>query len=95
MSVMPPYPVLCHAAGCDRPAAFKIAARWSDGLTRELKTYSLVCPDCVRAMLADARDRQRDCRLVPGESTEPVGVYELVPGQRDRELARRDDLERA
>ena len=51
---MPPYPVLCYAPGCTRPAAFKVAARWSDGVTGELKTYSLACPDCLAKLFAAA-----------------------------------------
>ena len=93
MPLLSAYPVLCQSDGCNRPAGFKISACWSDGLTRELKTYALVCEGCVRDTLAAARERQRQCRLAPGESTGPVGVYERVPGRRDRELVRRDDLE--
>ena len=44
---MPPYAVLCYRPGCDRPAAYKVAARWSDGVTEELKTYSLCCAECL------------------------------------------------
>ena len=91
---MPPYPVLCYAAGCGRPAAFKIAARWSDGTTRELKTYSLACADCVPALFASATERRRACRLAPGETLDAPEVYELSRGVRDRELVRRADLER-
>jgi len=90
---MPPYPVRCYAPGCSQPAAFKIAARWSDGLTDELKTYSLVCPDCVANMFADAVERRAACRLALGETLDEPGVYEMVRGDRDRVLKRRADLE--
>lgn len=90
---MPPYPVLCYAPGCGEPAAFKIAARWSDGLTHELKTYSLACPDCVAELLADAVTRRAACRLALGEELDEPGVYEMVRGDRDRVLKRRADLE--
>src|SRR5262249_39941070 len=30
---MSPYPVICYRPGCGRPALYKIAARWSDGVT--------------------------------------------------------------
>ena len=92
---MPPYPVLCYAPGCGRPARFKIAAAWSDGTTRELKTYSLACPDCLPALFARAREKQPRCRLAPGETLQPPGVYELARGARDQELVRREDLERS
>jgi len=90
---MPPYRVLCYRPGCGKPAAYKIAARWSDGVTEELKTYALSCPDCLADWLARSRQKQAACRLAPGEILEPPGVYELKGGARDRELKRRTDLE--
>lgn len=93
MTQMPPYPVLCYAPGCGAPARFKIAARWSDGVTNELKTYSLACPDCVKELHAVAAAKQAACRLAPGEKMERPGVFELARGNRDRELVRREDLE--
>ena len=90
---MTSYPVYCLAPGCHRLAVFKIAARWSDGQTGELKTYGLACEQCLLRLLAEARLRQARCRLAVGESMEPVGVYELCKGSRDRALTRRVDLE--
>lgn len=90
---MPSYPVLCYAPGCGRPAAYKIAAEWSDGLTRELKTYSLACEGCLPTLFADAKRRQAACRLTIGESLGVPGVYELKTGSRDTGLRRRGDLE--
>lgn len=90
---MPHYSVLCYTSGCGLPAAFKIAARWSDGTTRELKTYSLACPECVPVLYASAAERRRSCRLAPGEILDGPEVYELRHGVRDRELSRRTDLE--
>lgn len=84
------YPIRCTAAGCAEPAAFKVAARWSDGQTEELKTYGLVCGGCVAAVLAAAAAKRQACRLVPGETLDPPGVYELPRG---RGLTRRPDLE--
>ena len=43
---MPPYPILCYRQGCEKPAVYKIAAQWSDGITRELKTEVNV-PDVI------------------------------------------------
>ena len=90
---MRPYPVLCYAPGCGRPAHVKIAARWSDGATHELKTYFLACPDCVPTLFARARVKQAACRLAAGETLRQPEVYELARGGRDRELVRRPDLE--
>jgi hypothetical protein len=74
-------------------AVYKIAARWSDGLTQELKTYALSCSGCLQRWLEQSRTRQAACRLAPGETLEPVGVYELTRGGHDHELQRRPDLE--
>jgi hypothetical protein len=90
---MPAYLVLCYRPGCGRPAAYKVAACWSDGVTRELKTYALSCPECLGHWFAEARARQAACRLAPGETLEPPGVYDLARGRRDQQLTRRPDLE--
>jgi hypothetical protein len=91
--MMPPYPVLCSTRGCGKPAVYKIAARWSDGVTQELKTYALCCAACLPEALRRSRDKQAACRRAPGEVLEPPGVYELARGHRDRTLLRRPDLE--
>jgi hypothetical protein len=90
---MPPYPVMCYAAGCPNRAAFKVAARWSDGVTDELKTYYLACADCLAQLYASAGAKRAACRLAPGETLDAVGVYELTPATRDKQLVRRKDLE--
>jgi hypothetical protein len=87
------YPVLCYAAGCTAPAVYKVAARWSDGVTHELKTYALACAACLPGLLASARAKRAACRLAPGETLDEPGVYELTRGARDRALKRREDLE--
>ncbi|HZT82749.1 MAG TPA: hypothetical protein VFA26_21140 [Gemmataceae bacterium] len=91
---MRPYPVLCYTPGCGRPAVYKIAARWSDGVTEELKTYGLACADCLAGWFRRSRERQAACRRAPGEVLEAPGIYEWASGKRDRELVRRPDLER-
>ena len=91
--MMPPYPVTCTTPDCGRPAAYKIAARWSDGVTEELKTYALSCPDCLADWFRRSREKQASCRLAPGEILEPPGIYQLERGARDRQLRRREDLE--
>jgi hypothetical protein len=90
---MPPYPVMCYAPGCPREGAFKIAARWSDGITGELKTYSLSCADCLPALYQSALAKHAACRLAPDEALEVPAVYEVRRGARDKELVRRPDLE--
>lgn len=90
---MLPYPVICYAPGCGLPAEFKIAARWSDGQTQELKTYSLTCSSCLAEQYASAVARRGACRLAPGETLDVPAVFEMNRGERDRTLKRRPDLE--
>jgi hypothetical protein len=90
---MPPYPMLCYTAGCGRPAAYKVAARWSDGVTSELKTYGLACEECLPAWFQRARERRAVCRLASGESLDAPGIYRIRHGQRDQHLQRLPDLE--
>ncbi len=86
MTPLLPYPVVC-SGGCGRPAGYKVAARWSDGTTAELKTYALACRPCLPVLLATARVRWADCRRADGETLDLPAVYELG-GQ-----VRRVDLE--
>ena len=90
---MPPYSASCLQPGCVRPAVYKIAARWSDGVTHELKTYALCCEECLAEWLQRSWAKQAACRLAAGETLGLPGVYEMVRGQRDQQLARRHDLE--
>ena len=90
---MPPYPILCYRPGCGQPALYKIAARWSDGATQELKTYALTCATCLADSFHRSRQKQAACRLAPGETLEAPGIYELEHGRRDQQLQRRPDLE--
>jgi hypothetical protein len=90
---MPPYPVICYRSGCGEPAVYKVAARWSDGVTQELKTYGLACPACLAEQYARACAKRAACRLASGETLEEPGVYELARGRRDQQLVRRADLE--
>jgi hypothetical protein len=90
---MSPYPVLCYSAGCSAPAVYKVAARWSDGVTHELKTYALACAGCLPKLFAQAVVKRVACRLAPGEALDNPGIYELTRGARDRTLTRCHDLE--
>jgi hypothetical protein len=89
----PAYAVLCTQPGCPRPAAYKIAARWSDGSTEELKTYALCCGECLAEAYRQSRAKQAACRTAKGETLEAPGVYLLARGRRDQQLERRPDLE--
>jgi hypothetical protein len=90
---MPPYSIRCYRRGCEELAVYKIAARWSDGITQELKTYALTCPACLAESFRLSRVKQAACRLASGETLGSPGIYELAHGQRDRQLIRREDLE--
>jgi hypothetical protein len=90
---MPPYPLICYTKGCNRPAVYKIAARWSDGVTGELKTYGLSCADCLPAWFRRACERKAACRLTTGETLEDPGIFALERGQRDQQLQRLPELE--
>jgi len=91
---MPPYRVMCYAKGCPREAVYKIAARWSDGVTSELKTYSLACAECLPDLYGTATVKKAACRLAAGETLGDPEVFEMTRGRRDKELVRRAELER-
>jgi hypothetical protein len=90
---MPPYAVLCYSPGCNQPAGYKVAAAWSDGVTRELKTYGLCCEDCLAAWYRRARERQSSCRVASGETLDTPGIYRVERGHRDQHLERLTELE--
>lgn len=72
---MPPYPVPCQGKNCTALARFKVAAVWSDGITSELKTYSLACAKCLLPLFSEALERREACCLAPGEKLERPRVY--------------------
>src|SRR5262249_33660012 len=90
---MPPYPIVCYTRGCGRPAVYKIATHWSDGITAELKTYALSCPECLAELFRASRSRQASCKLTQGEILDPPSIYRLERGQRDQQLQRLKVLE--
>ena len=91
---MPPYPIYCSQPGCNNVARYKIAARWSDGATQELKTYALTCDNCLPDAFQRSCEKQAACRLAPGEILEAPGIYTLERGRRDTEICRLVDLEK-
>lgn len=90
---MPPYPIYCYSSGCKSLAVYKIASRWSDGLSSELKTYGLCCESCLSAWFQKSRQKQMQCKLATGETLDPAGIYHLVAGERDQRLHRLPELE--
>jgi hypothetical protein len=90
---MPPYEIFCLTKGCKSLAQFKIAARWSDGVVSELKTYGLCCEECLPKWFQRGRDTHNACRLTPGETLETPGIYLLQRGERDKVLQRLTELE--
>lgn len=90
---MPPYPIYCYSKSCKNLAEYKIAARWSDGVVSELKTYGLCCRECLPKWFAASRAKQQATRRAPGETLEPCGVFRLERGARDQQLQRALDLE--
>jgi hypothetical protein len=90
---MPPYPLHCYTPQCGRPAVYKIASRWSDGVTKELKTYALSCADCLPDWFRRSRAKQSACRLAPGEVLETPGIFSLERGRRDSGIHRLTELE--
>lgn len=87
------YTVSCTTRNCLNRAHYKIAARWSDGVTAELKTYGLVCEKCLPAAFEESLRKQAACRRAPKEILEPPGIYRLEPGRGDLELERLFELE--
>ncbi len=92
---MPPYPIVCSRPGCGKLAVYKIAARWSDGVTQELKTYALCCADCLPDLFCRSREKQAACRLTPGETLDTPGIFALERGRRDVEIPRLRELEQS
>lgn len=87
------YPIGCTHHGCQRLAVYKLAARWSDGATSELKTYALACAECLPALFRQCVEKNALCRRARGETLDPPAVYRLAAGQRDRHLERCPELE--
>jgi hypothetical protein len=68
------YSVHCTQAGCTNLAQYKIAARWTDGITEELKTYGLACAGCLPAAYCHGLEKQKQCRGATGEIMEPPRI---------------------
>jgi hypothetical protein len=90
---MPPYRILCYEPGCGGDAVYKIAARWSDGVSHDLKTYGLTCEAHLPKWYERSLARQAACQRAANETLDPPGIYRLERGRRDGELERLTDLE--
>jgi hypothetical protein len=88
-----PTVVRCSAPDCTEPAAYKIAAPWSDGRFSELKTYGFSCDDHVREVLRSAETRWLDYEPVSGEKVREIGIYRYEPGKPDSQLKRAHEME--
>lgn len=80
------YTIFCQHNDCKEKAVYKIAALWSDGQVKELKTYDLVCENCVAEAYQSSIERQKNIRRAPGEIAEKPQVYLLATGSRDKQL---------
>lgn len=91
---MPSYPIICTHSGCETEATYKIAARWSDGVTQELKTYALCCETHLADSFRQSHQKQAACRRAKDEVLDTPGIFRLEHGQRDRRLQRLEALEK-
>lgn len=80
------YMPTCSMPGCGSAAVYKVAAPWSEGPRRELKTYGLACEAHRGELMERSRARREALRLAEGEAIGAVGLYRLIPRHRDAEL---------
>lgn len=80
------YQPCCSFSDGDQPATFKVAAPWSYGTIRELKTYALCREEHLERSLERARVEAAKLVLAEGETLGPIAAYPLLPGIRDAEL---------
>jgi len=85
--------VRCSEPNCEEPAVYKIAAPWSDGRFKELKTYGFACADHLKDVLRSAEARWLDYEPVKGEVVQDIGIYRYEAGKSDRQLQRDEDIE--
>jgi hypothetical protein len=85
--------VRCSQPNCSEPAAYKVAARWSDRQFSELKTYGHACAEHLGPVFRAAEDRRATYRPAPGESVDEIRIYRYESGLRDRQLQRLPELE--
>ena len=88
------YQILCTAPNCPAPATHKIAARWTDGLTEELKTYGLTCEEHLPRAYRESMKKQKACRLVDGEVLDTPAIFLLKRDDQAKPPQRLVDLEK-
>jgi hypothetical protein len=81
------YTPKCSTLGCGRPGLFKVAAPWSYGNINELKNYGVCCEEHRASLHNRARAESAKLYVAEGEGVGPVGVYPILPGARDADLA--------
>ena len=85
--------VRCTHPGCSSTAQYKIAAMWSDGRFRDLKTYGHSGIDHLGDLFHEAEERWENTTRVALEILDEVGIYRFRPGLRDAFLERLWGLE--
>lgn len=83
----------CGMPDCGGSAAYKIAAPWSDGRIRELKTYALACRDHFTQLYREAQDRRAGYVPTRDETVGEIGIYRFDEAAPDVELVRLRGLE--
>jgi hypothetical protein len=79
---------------CREPALYKVAAPWSDGRFKELKTYGHACAEHLGPVFRAAEDRRATYRPAEGETVGDIAIYRYGNGWLDSQLKRLEDLER-
>ena len=82
------YQPTCSAPDCSHPAAYKVAASWSDGSGWELKNYGLACDDHRISLLTRAQLHRQGLVLADGESVGEVALFEYSAEAKDAERPR-------
>jgi hypothetical protein len=85
--------VRCSLRNCSEPAAYKVAAPWSDCTFSELKSYGHACLHHLGQVFRAAEDRRATYPPAPGESVDEIRIYRYESGLRDKQLHRLPELE--
>jgi hypothetical protein len=72
------YAAACSSPGCPEAPRYKIAAPWSHGPLRELKSYGLACELHRVALLARAEEHRQALAVRDDELVGPVEVFPLT-----------------
>ena len=78
--------VSCGTPGCQELAEYKIAAQWSAGKFKELKTYGLACEAHYAQTYRDALRRRKIHTPSPEEAQGEMTVYHFEKGKAVSEL---------